>query len=339
MEPNGKRIAIYPALAQVPGLVFRHFAGEEDFQIVLDIWIAAQPYYGIEDISTLEDIKSEHDWHKNYDIHQQFLIVELDNMPIGYFTYNWDTDETNHALILDVGFVLLREYWETPIASLILRYQEEKLDKMTENQLAGNHRFLDMWMKKKADFMVDFFENHGYIPTRYFIKLSRPTAKPIVEYPMPEGLKIREVMPEHYRMIWDADNEAFRGQWGHSEPTEEQYQSWLRGRNFDPSLWKVAWDSEEVAGVVINYTDDEENRIYQRKRGTTKHISTGMKWRGRGIAKALLAESIRMFTEMGFEETILGVDAKNPSGALKLYTSMGYEENKSQTSVVMRKKI
>ncbi|MGD9030598.1 MAG: hypothetical protein PVG25_12380 [Anaerolineae bacterium] len=36
--------------------------------------------------------------------------------------------------------------------------------------------------------------------------------------------------------------------------------------------------------------------------------------------------SIRMFREMGMDETALGVDARNPVGALRLYQSVGYRE-------------
>ena len=54
-------------------------------------------------------------------------------------------------------------------------------------------------------------------------------------------------------------------------------------------------------------------------------------WRRRGLARSLLAQSIGMFQEMGMEETALGVDTLNPSGALNLYESVGYRPARCHT--------
>lgn len=47
-------------------------------------------------------------------------------------------------------------------------------------------------------------------------------------------------------------------------------------------------------------------------------------WRRRGLARALLARSMRMFRELGFSATSLGVDLNNADGARQFYESMGY---------------
>ncbi len=114
--------------------------------------------------------------------------------------------------------------------------------------------------------------------------------------------------------IWDANQAAFKDHWGYSEPTEDMYKVWQEEKRwFQPQLWKIAWDGGEVAGQVGNYVDEVENKTLNRKRAYTEEISVGRKWRKRGLAKALIAESIRMFQEMGkFTETTLGVDADNP---------------------------
>ena len=51
----------------------------------------------------------------------------------------------------------------------------------------------------------------------------------------------------------------------------------------------------------------------------------------------MIAESIRMFTQMGMQETALGVDTENPSSALTLYQKMGYLENPEKTFLVITK--
>ena len=42
----------------------------------------------------------------------------------------------------------------------------------------------------------------------------------------------------------------------------------------------------------------------------------------------LISRSMRIFRDMGMTETAHGVDADNPSGALQLYTGLGYRVNK-----------
>jgi ribosomal protein S18 acetylase RimI-like enzyme len=335
-----KYIADYPALAQVKGLAFRHFAGEKDYQLICDLWNEIRKFYGVEWVSTVEDTKKDEEWRKNFDIREQHIFVEMNGEPIGYFSWSWDIDEFDHLYNLQAGIDLLEEYWNSPIPQIMMQYQEEKVIAMTEN-LTDMPRVIRVWCKKKAAVIHEFYRSRGYSPSRYFFKLSRPIDKPVGEYPMPEGLEIREAKPEHYRKIWDANHAAFRDHWGFSEPTEEMFIAWQQEKRwFQPHLWKIAWDGDEVAGMVGNYVDEVENKEFNRKRAYTEEISVGRKWRKRGLAKALLAESIRMFQAMGeFDETTLSVDADNPNGALKLYTDMGYEEDLAQTSMVMRKKI
>jgi ribosomal protein S18 acetylase RimI-like enzyme len=54
-------------------------------------------------------------------------------------------------------------------------------------------------------------------------------------------------------------------------------------------------------------------------------------WRRRGLARALLTRSLKMFQDMGMEEAALGVDTENLSGALRLYESVGFRAVKRQT--------
>jgi hypothetical protein len=64
----------------------------------------------------------------------------------------------------------------------------------------------------------------------------------------------------------DAATEAFRDHWGFTEQTKEDYQSFIQSRFFQPHLWQVAWDGDEVVGSVQNYIDDLENKEFCRKR-------------------------------------------------------------------------
>lgn len=83
--------------------------------------------------------------------------------------------------------------------------------------------------------------------------------------------------------------------------------------------------------MVLNFLDEAENEEYQRKRGYTEGISVRRPWRRRGLARALLTRSLKMFQDMGMTEAALGVDTQNLSGALRLYESVGFQPVKKLT--------
>jgi ribosomal protein S18 acetylase RimI-like enzyme len=58
--------------------------------------------------------------------------------------------------------------------------------------------------------------------------------------------------------------------------------------------------------------------------GYTDLLGVRREFRGRGIARALLADAMRRFAAAGLDKASLDVDSENPSGALALYTKMGY---------------
>ena len=55
---------------------------------------------------------------------------------------------------------------------------------------------------------------------------------------------------ETIRQIWDADVEAFLDHWGGFDGSEDNFQRFLAKPAFDPTLWVIAWDGDEVAGGV-----------------------------------------------------------------------------------------
>jgi ribosomal protein S18 acetylase RimI-like enzyme len=92
----------------------------------------------------------------------------------------------------------------------------------------------------------------------------------------------------------------------------------------DTSLWRVAWDGDEVAGQVRAYINDEENEQLGRKRGYTEFISVRRPWRRRGLARALIAASFPLLRARGMTEVGIGVDTENVSGALRVYEKCGF---------------
>ncbi len=177
-------------------------------------------------------------------------------------------------------------------------------------------------------------EHEGYHPVRYGWEMVRPTLDDLPDFPLPEGLEVRPVLPEHYRAIWDAATEAFRDHWGFAQPSEEDYQAWLKDKTiFQPHLWQIAWEvaTNQVVGQVRTFIDHAQNEKYSRKRGFTEFISVRRPWRRRGLARALIARSLKAQKQQGMTESALGVDSENISGATRVYEDCGFRVAKRST--------
>ena len=152
------------------------------------------------------------------------------------------------------------------------------------------------------------------------------------EATLPDGLEVRPVRPEQHRTIWDADVEAFRDHFEASVRTEADYEHWISSPTIDTSLWQVAWDGIEVAGSVMTSINAEENEKLGLKIAWLDHISVRRPWRKRGVASALIASTLGILRERGMEIAALGVDAENPTGALRVYEAMGFARHKTGIS-------
>jgi ribosomal protein S18 acetylase RimI-like enzyme len=275
----------------------------------------------------------------------------VDGEVIGYGRVWWDTNSDGEWLGIQLSF--LDPAWRGKgIGTAMLHHNESRLREIAERLqeegilLPSSPRLFEIWLSNTEVEKERMVLKEGYEPVRYAFSMVRPLNEPVEVTPMPEGLvripskslngirtlEIRPVPPEHYRTVWDASQEAFQDHWSFVPEPEEDYQNWLVWPGFDPSLWKVAWEGDQVAGMVLNFVDEKENVEYNRKRGYTESICVRRPWRRRGLARALLTLSLQMFKDMGMEEAALGVDAQNPSGALNLYESVGFRVVKRHTT-------
>jgi mycothiol synthase len=171
---------------------------------------------------------------------------------------------------------------------------------------------------------VALLERHEFKPVRWFFEMTRPTLDDIPEVELPEGIQVREVTADDTKAVWDADVEAFQDHWGGFDASEESMRRFLDSPSFDPSLWVIAFDGEQVAAGVINAIYPEENATLGTQRGWLDSVFTRRPWRRRGLARALIVRSLVKLRERGMTSAVLGVDADNPTGALGLYESTGF---------------
>jgi mycothiol synthase len=135
--------------------------------------------------------------------------------------------------------------------------------------------------------------------------------------PLPAGIELHGFVPgRDDEAVHAASHEAFAEHFLHMPSKLEEWRTRVFGRQgFDPALWLVAWDGDEVAGESLAYKDGDE--------GYVDSLSVRAPWRGGGLGLALLTSLFLVVHEQGMRKIRLGVDAQNPTGALALYIKAG----------------
>jgi mycothiol synthase len=319
-----------PGAPAIPELAFRRFRGEADYPVMVTILDACNAADRLEYINTVEEVAWVFAHLTNCDPRRDMLFAGVDGETVAFSRVWWVEESTDERLYISLGFV--RPDWRRQgLGAAMLRYNERHLRDIAREHPAEIPKIFRVWATDTEDGALALFASAGYEPVRHYVMMARPIGLPLPNAPLPAGLEVRPVEPGHVRAIWEAMWEARRDHWGYVEPGEQDYERWTQGRLFAPHLWKVAWEGEQVAGMVLNRLDREQNEQYRRQRGYTQDIFVRRPWRRRGLARSLLVGSIQMFRDLGMEETALGVDTQNPSGALGLYESVGYRQVKRHT--------
>lgn len=76
---------------------------------------------------------------------------------------------------------------------------------------------------------------------------------------------------------------------------------------------------------MVNIVEPEENAQTGHRRGYVEAVFTRPAWRRRGLARALVAESLVRLRDRGMTSALLGVDGANPNQAMTLYEDIGFE--------------
>ncbi len=183
-----------------------------------------------------------------------------------------------------------------------------------------------------------FYQTRGYEHVRSSYNMQRDLHEPIPDIPLPADLTLHNYEKEMDDAVRLACNEAFQDHWGHQDASPEVWQGGVAevsDLRRDCSL--VVMDGDQVAAFCINFENTTDNERRNIRRGWIGILGTRRKWRKRGIASALLTESMRRFHAQGFDSIGLGVDTENLTGALALYERLGFKAYK--TRVILEKHI
>ena len=164
---------------------------------------------------------------------------------------------------------------------------------------------------------AELFEQHGFGLVRRFYEMGIELDAPPVVPALPKGFTLESFRLEDARPYYEALDAAFQDHWEHHTVGFEQWwQEKEAAHDFDPTLWFVIRDGDEVAAVIRNEPDRNGG-------GYVAAVGVQRAWRGKGLGRALLLRTFAEFYSRGVPRVTLGVDAESPTGATKLYESVG----------------
>jgi mycothiol synthase len=315
----------FPATGPLPaGLVLRHLRAPDDYPAMNAIANSIRAAEGTDFTTTDQQFAQFYDTLSDSDAHADVAIAEVDGRIVGYGRAAHHVELDGVAVYGVIPFV--NPITTSPDIFMAMVGALEARGRIIAARFDEPDRVFETFGGDLAPEREALLRGVGYEPVRFFFSMVRPSVDDLPDAPLIEGLEIRDVQPEHLPAIWDAAQEAFRDHWGYSPPGRDDYERFVTDPvTSDTTLWRIAWDGDQVAGQVRSFINAEENARLGRRRGYTEHIAVGRPWRRRGVARALIAASFPLLRARGMTEAALGVDTENTSGALRVYEGCGFK--------------
>jgi mycothiol synthase len=294
----------------------------EDFPLIHQLYEKqSQHYFGVPSFS-LEILTNDY-LAPGFDPEKNLHLIFNSNGSLAACVEFWD-DQT--PLVHPYVFIIIDpEYEDQQLEDYLLEWAEQKsiqtLDQTPPELRVAmrSHAFNAIKSSGAAK------KNAGMRQIRHSFRMMIEMDEPPPEPVWPDGIRLRSYDPDRdLRSIYQIDEEVFQDHFGYvPEPEEEGYERFahhMTGTDaYDPTLWFLAVDGEEIAGICIcrKYGDEGKD---------TGHVSIlGVRrpWRRKGIALALLQHAFGEFYRRGKRKVDLGVDAESLTGAVDLYQKAG----------------
>ena len=189
---------------------------------------------------------------------------------------------------------------------------------LEEHAVAGGARRVQNSVLERDSAARELLESLGYRDVRVFREMRIELDARPEDATWPDGLRVVPFDPERdARAVHAAHEEAFSEGW---DFTPRDFEEWsevnLASDRFDPALWCVLRDGDEIAAGTYSTGDTYGG-------GFVHALFTRRPWRRRGVGEALLRDAFARLWDKGERVVALGVDAANETGAFRLYERAG----------------
>ena len=278
---------------------------------------------GRDEFTDIESIRNE--WQTpGADPAEDIRLVFAPNGELVGHIEVWATASARSLVHPELWARLDPRYEDMGIGTWMLHWAEQRALRALPGVPAGLRFAPRVGTYRQVESAKKLFEDMGYhhIRSTYYMVIEMDAPLPEAEFP--EGILLRTYNPENdAEAVYRAEEDAFRDHFGHVEkPFEEGLKRWKYDREyegFDPTLYFLAMDSDEIAGINLC----RPHSYYDPDTGWVRSLGVRRPWRKRGLGLALLRHSFNEFYRRGKRKVGLGVDAENLTGALRLYEGAG----------------
>jgi mycothiol synthase len=181
---------------------------------------------------------------------------------------------------------------------------------------------------EKSTGTLELYREIGLLEIRHGWTMERSLLDPMPQPKEVEGVVIRPYRrPEDNVAAREAFKQSFVDHFEYHELPQEVWDARMEGsavRTDLSLLAEVAGEPGTIAGFCICEINAHENERKGRKEGWIGLLGTTRTWRGVGLGKSLLLRGMLNMKAAGIETALLGADAESPTGANRLYESVGF---------------
>jgi ribosomal protein S18 acetylase RimI-like enzyme len=179
--------------------------------------------------------------------------------------------------------------------------------------------------------LLDIYEQAGYRVIRHSYRMEISLEGGPPDPIWPDGFTVRTMQPGEEERVYEAHMQSFADTWMFERESFELWSHWfLKDTSFDPALWFLAESGDDLAGVVLSRESENEPGL-----GWVSILGVVPEFRQRGLAQALLRHTFGEYAKRGLERVGLGVDAQNPTGAVRVYERAGMHV--ARTNLILEK--
>jgi mycothiol synthase len=303
------RVIMGPRTNPLPEGFSARTPGWDDADAVAGLIEACILADGGEDSTTTEELLD--DWH-DVDLATEAVVVSApDGRIAGY------ADVVNRAnVVVSVYGYVHPEYRGRGVGAYLVAWGEDWTQDRISQASEDARVVVQHYVSASNESARHLLEGAGYAPVRtvYTMAIDLGQAPPPPEWP--EGLRVRTFVPGHdERTAHEAVEDAFRDVWGRPHSPFERFVKMTEHEVFDPSLWFLARDGPEIAGLILCKLVAGQ--------GWVDVVGVRRPWRGRGLGLALLRHAFGEYHRRGVKRIGLSVDAESVTGAPRLYSRAG----------------
>lgn len=308
------------------------YRGEADLSAIAALINTCQAANNLENRTTVAKLR-ENFADPTLDVAQDLRLWRDATNELIAFAELW-RHASEQGLVGGLGFVIHPQAGDEGLADEILAWAENRL-------LAAGHHLsgaivLHSGCRDTVTKRRSLLLRLGFQPERYFWRLRRSLTTPIPKATIPPGWQIRSVTTHDAEHWVEMFNQTFVDHWNHAPVTVAEFRHWTAGANYDPNLDLVVETAEgQMVAFCYSAINPERNARLGLQEGHVGLLGTRRGYRQRGLARALLTESLLRLQLLGMTTATIGVDAQNPTGAVQLYESVGFQHD--QSSTVFRK--